>query len=163
MMLLQSATAGIAATPGMVLLAFGDSITDGWVSFSSGPQDRYATHLQNALAEYDMQADIRVLGQAGMQAAGALGTLKTHLAQHSYDAVITLLGTNDLYSAFSQGQLPPPEAYDLTLRHLQTLHSAVRDAGARPVALGLLHHPIFDAVPGGCAAVAAFNVRTLHK
>ena len=48
-MALTSLTA-IAAVPGSLrLLAFGDSLTDGWTSFSSGPQARYAGHLQKAL------------------------------------------------------------------------------------------------------------------
>ena len=161
-MLLNVAAAAVSNGSKRVL-TYGDSIVDGWISFSSGPRERFAPHLQKALAEQAVDAEVVAIGQAGRPASKALHHLKSHLTSHSYDVVMILLGTNDLYQPFSNGHEPSAQLLDETIRHLQHLHAAVRESGAQSVALGLLHHPLFQEVRGGRRAIDAFNARIAQE
>merc|ERR1712196_294181 len=64
-----------------------------------------------------------------------------------------------LMRTMGTGKLPPKPEVDAVIRHLKSLHKTARDAGSRSIALGLLHHPMLDALPGGREAVNAFNSR----
>ena len=149
-----------AAPQRLRMLVYGDSLVDGWTSFSSGPRTRFASFLQKALAEtHGVDAEVDAIGQAGRAASAALPDLRAQLASTKYDVVMVMLGCNDLFGPFSRGRVPDTRVADKTIDHLRSLHSAARTAGARPIALGLLHHPAFERVEGGRAFIDGFNHR----
>jgi lysophospholipase L1-like esterase len=164
---LTAAALNIAAAtlqPKGRILIFGDSLVDGWTSFGSGPRERFAPHLQRALEERGLSMEVNSVGQAGRAAAQALHPLKAQLKSNSYDAVLILLGANDLLQgSFMRGSLPSADLVSTTLGHLHKLHETVRASGARSVALGLLHHPMVGAVPSGIEAVDSFNARLARE
>ena len=129
------------------ILAFGDSLTAGWTSFSSGPTSPFAPALERALThEHKLSAvSVTAVGQPGLAAAEAKHGLKRAVGGH--DVCLILLGANDLLSSQSQ------QTMEHTLHALKGLHETCRAAGARSVALGMLDHPAL----GG--ARASFNER----
>lgn len=146
--------------PPLRLLIFGDSLTDGWVSFQSGPGEGIAPHLQSALADCSVAAEVTARGQAGRTAGEASGPLAQELRTCSYDAVLIFLEANDLLlEVMSVGGLPSQQTSDATVDALKSLHSVVRVSGSRSVALGLLQHPMLSLISGGHAALEAFNTR----
>ena len=141
------------------MLAFGDSLVDGWTSFSSGSRERFSAHLERTLSEeHAIPAEVTAIGRAGLPAAGAAGALSDALSSRRFDVVLILLGANDFYPQFAHGTCPSPEVIDKAIADLHTLHSSVRRSGAVSVALGVLHHPAFE-IEGGHAAIESFNSR----
>ena len=66
---LASVAAASVGTP-LRMLAFGDSLTAGWTSFSSGATSGYVSVLQRELAEaHKIKADIAQVGHAGLPAS----------------------------------------------------------------------------------------------
>lgn len=138
------------------ILAFGDSLTAGWTSFSSGPVSPFAPHLQKALADdHSIQADVTAVGQPGLAASQALHPLKRALHAHpNIDVCLLLLGANDLLG----GGLDT-KATDATISHLHSLHQTCHSSGAQTVAVGMLDHPMIASTSGGHTSLAAFNAR----
>ena len=145
-----------AATPVRVL-AFGDSLTAGWTSFSSGPTSPFAPSLQRTLAsDHDLTADVKAFGQAGLSAAQALQPLELALCDRgAYDVCLVLLGANDV---LTQGP-PSRRTLDGLVDHLKLLHETCRGSGLKSVALGMLDHPALHAYEDGDAALARINDR----
>ena len=136
------------------LLAFGDSLTAGWTSFSSGPKSPYAPHLERALTAHSVAAHVTAVGEAGLSASRALPSLRRELAHRGdFDACLILLGANDVLSA-------PTEPIDGMLEALRALHVECRSRGLRSIAVGFPDHPAFAASGlRGSGALAAINDR----
>ena len=155
-----AAAAGSSSARPLRILAFGDSLTAGWTSFSSGDTPGFAPHLQRALAtHHQLAAEVTAAGAPGRAAAQSLPPLKQELASSSFDAVLLLLGANDLLPFFGGSSPPPSRAVDVLVQHLQSLHAAVRASGATSIALSLLDHPMIAHQPGGQATLQAINRR----
>ena len=137
------------------LLAFGDSLTAGWTSFSSGPKSPYAPHLERALTAHSVAAHVTAVGEAGLSASRALPLLRRELAHSGdFDACIILLGANDVLSA------PTDHAIDGMLEALRALHVECRSRGLRSIAVGFPDHPAFAASGlRGSGALTAINDR----
>ena len=68
-----AAAAGSSSARPLRILAFGDSLTAGWTSFSSGDTPGFAPHLQRALAtHHQLAAEVTAAGAPGRAAAQSL-------------------------------------------------------------------------------------------
>ena len=154
---LASVAAASVGTP-LRMLAFGDSLTAGWTSFSSGATSGYVSVLQRELAEaHKIKADIAQVGHAGLPASGALHSLKSALqAHHGIDICLIWLGANDMLGGGGAALQSP---HDATINHLRELHSECRSSGATTVALGMLYHPAIVNAAAGSSGLSAFNHR----
>lgn len=156
--MLPAALHAAAAASPVRILAFGDSLTAGWTSFSSGNTAGFAPHLQKALAGHHpkIKAEVSAAGAPGRPASDSLRPLQEQLRAGNVDICLILLGANDLLPHFPS---PPQRVVDGLIEHLRAVHAAARRANTATVALGLLDHPMVAGQAGGPAALKAINAR----
>ena len=156
--MLPAALHAVAASSPLRILAFGDSLTAGWTSFSSGNTPGFGPHLQKALANHHpkVKAEVHTAGAPGRPASQGLQPLQQELASGNIDVCLILLGANDLLPYFP---VPPEHVVDGLIADLKAVHAAARHARSKTVALGLLDHPMVAGQAGGPAALKAINAR----
>jgi lysophospholipase L1-like esterase len=160
MALTSAATIATIATAPIRILAFGDSVTAGWTSFSSGPTSPFAPHLENALQAAGFQhVQVQASGEAGLAASHALPKLKRALSHKKFDVCLIYLGANDLLGEMARGGAPSIHAVNGVLEHLSSLHATCRHSGALTIALGFLKHPLIASLDGGSAVLKQINAR----
>ncbi len=111
-------------------LAFGDSITDGWVAEPDGkamhePGSAYPVLLRRDLQSRYLTQEIEIVNSAlsGEEAQEAVPRFRREVAAHRPEVVLLMEGTNDLDVVGGGGPELAAQAMDVMVRH-------ARDAGA---------------------------------
>ena len=115
----QSTSFKMAARPVVRILAFGDSLTEGWCDFGTKFHP-YTRNLQTLIQSLSKSVDVVNMGVSGETTAQMSERLPLVLNKHGpFDLVIILGGTNDLGLSLNKDGEP-------LFRRLSSLHELAR-------------------------------------